>query len=279
MPTFEDALSDDSVDTLPDDPATGGQVAGEGAAEGGVTPNYLDIDSNRDALVKVTVNGEELEGPLGEALNGYSRTADYTRKTQELAAERQTLEYARALATAYERNPQETVRLLANSAGLTLAEARAQVQDAQAQAGQDDWLDDPVDPRLSMLEQRIQQFEVQNARSELERTIGSLQQRYGADFNPSEVVNAALAAGTTDLEGVYKQLAFDRVMARRQAVTDAEAKRTAAEAQATAGKAAIGGITHSGSSGASAGDVASTTPRTIADAFALAEAEHGWTFS
>lgn len=42
--------------------------------------------------LKVKVNGEEQEITLEEALKGYSRTADYTRKTQELATQRQAAE-------------------------------------------------------------------------------------------------------------------------------------------------------------------------------------------
>ena len=37
----------------------------------------------------VTVAGQQMEVPLSELLKGYSRTADYTRKTQSLATERQ----------------------------------------------------------------------------------------------------------------------------------------------------------------------------------------------
>lgn len=42
--------------------------------------------------VKVKVDGEEVEVSLDEALKGYSRTADYTRKTQQAAAERKAFE-------------------------------------------------------------------------------------------------------------------------------------------------------------------------------------------
>jgi hypothetical protein len=42
--------------------------------------------------VKVKVDGVEQEITLGEALKGYSRTSDYTRKTQELASQRKAAE-------------------------------------------------------------------------------------------------------------------------------------------------------------------------------------------
>lgn len=47
-----------------------------------------DDDTSAPRTVKVKVNGEELEVTEDELIRGYSRTADYTRKTQELATER-----------------------------------------------------------------------------------------------------------------------------------------------------------------------------------------------
>lgn len=41
---------------------------------------------------KVKVDGEELDVPLDELLKGYSRTSDYTRKTQKISEERKALE-------------------------------------------------------------------------------------------------------------------------------------------------------------------------------------------
>lgn len=49
-----------------------------------------ELDMNR--LVTVKVDGQDVEVPLSEALKGYSREADYTRKTQALAEERKGIE-------------------------------------------------------------------------------------------------------------------------------------------------------------------------------------------
>ena len=51
---------------------------------------------------KVRVDGEEVEVPLDELLKGYSRTSDYTRKTQKVSEERKALE-AEAAAVREER--------------------------------------------------------------------------------------------------------------------------------------------------------------------------------
>lgn len=47
------------------------------------------------SLYTVKVNGEDMQVTLDEALNGYSRQADYTRKSQELAASKKDFESER----------------------------------------------------------------------------------------------------------------------------------------------------------------------------------------
>ena len=54
------------------------------------SPGETALDPN--LKVKVKVDGQEQEITLDEALKGYSRTADYTRKTQELATQRKAAE-------------------------------------------------------------------------------------------------------------------------------------------------------------------------------------------
>jgi hypothetical protein len=65
-------------------------------------------DSEPTPTYRVKVGKEELDVPLDELLKGYSRTADYTRKTQEIAetrkaveAERQKIEEAARLRDTY----------------------------------------------------------------------------------------------------------------------------------------------------------------------------------
>lgn len=69
--------------------------------------DYLDVEEVGDRLVTVKVDGTETAVPLSEALAGYQRQADYTRKTQQLAAERQEVgkvrDQAQQLAGAYAR--------------------------------------------------------------------------------------------------------------------------------------------------------------------------------
>lgn len=77
----EDDDSDDSDDS--DDDEDEDEDDGEDADE--------DEDDDDD-FETVTVNGEEVKVTLDELKKGYSRTADYTRKTQELATQRKAVE-------------------------------------------------------------------------------------------------------------------------------------------------------------------------------------------
>lgn len=64
-------------------------------------------DEQPPATVKVKIDGEEQEVTLEEAIKGYQRSADYTRKTQELAETRKAVEAeSQALAAERERTTQ-----------------------------------------------------------------------------------------------------------------------------------------------------------------------------
>lgn len=80
----------------------------EGDEESEPTPTY-----------RVKVDKEEIEVPLDELLKGYSRTADYTKKTQELAetrkaveAERQRIQEANQLRDVYAERLQVIEQML-----------------------------------------------------------------------------------------------------------------------------------------------------------------------
>lgn len=67
--------------------------ADESPAEDDTEAEPDDVESEEEEQTErqvytVKVDGEEIEVPIDELLNGYSRTQDYTRKTQKLAEER-----------------------------------------------------------------------------------------------------------------------------------------------------------------------------------------------
>jgi len=171
----------------------------------------LNVDEYSDYRIPVKLDGEELQVPLSEAIAGYQRQADYTRKTQELAEQRQSLQFASTLQAALENDPAGTLQLLSRHYGISTAQA------AEMVSGMDESFEDldPVDRKMRELDQRIAQFEEYQSQQEIEREISRLQSKY-QDFDTNEVVNAALKRNTTDLEAVYKQIAFDKFTRQKE---------------------------------------------------------------
>ena len=68
----------------------------------------------------VKIDGVEQSVSLDELRNGYQRQADYTRKTQELATERERLAQGEAIVQALESDPQGAIEALGNAFGVSL---------------------------------------------------------------------------------------------------------------------------------------------------------------
>lgn len=189
-------------------PDSGQAVAaevGETVSSEAPSYEYVDFDSFGDKYVKVKVDGEELDVPLREAVSGYQRQADYTRKTQELSAQRENLQRAATIAEALERDPMGTLDVLGRYYGANQPFAN------QPQAQPEPEFTDPLERQVWELNQKIQSFEQLQAQQELEREVSRLQNQY-QDFNPVEVITTALQLGTDNLEAVYKQMAYDKLV-------------------------------------------------------------------
>lgn len=241
-----------------------GQVeGGDELVDEAPQPDYLNVDDFADKYVKVTIDGDELEVPLQEAISGYQRQADYTRKTQQLAEERKNVQFAQAIQQALDNDPMATIELLKGHYGIN----------DQLDFNEEDIFVDPVEQQYRQLESRIRSFEEQQAMNELERTIGGLQQKYGDDFDANEVVAAALANGTTDLEAVYKQMAFDKLYSNQQAQRELQARKTEQEKQILQAKRSSGIVAGGSSAQGSSADTAPIT--SLRDAFAAAKQQLG----
>lgn len=253
-----------STEAAPDTGTTAGE---ETTVETPQEPErrYLDLDDDTaNRYVRVKVDGEELEVPLSEALSGYSRTADYTRKTQELAQQRQQAEYALTLQRALQASPEQTIQLLAQQHGLTLAQENALRRDAgmaerQPSMYEDDTNDysDPLERKLTTMERKLQEWEHQQqlraAHEELQQTIGSLQAKYQFDqATAREIVATALEQnrGPRDFETIYKAIAYDRQIAAQQQYQQGRAQEDQRRTQA---KAEASQVIGTGGSAASAG--------------------------
>lgn len=215
-------MSDDIAPVADADPIVGAPDTGEEQASAPEIP-VLDIDQYSDYRVPVKLDGEELSIPLTEAIAGYQRQADYTRKTQELAQQRESLQFAATLQTALEKDPAATIDLLSRHYGISRAEAQQMVDSYE-----DSFEDlDPAEQKMRELDRRIAQFEDYQSQQQIEQEISRLKGRY-QDFDVNEVVQTALRLGTTDLEGTYKQIAFDKMM-RAKELQDAAVQQRQAE--------------------------------------------------
>lgn len=224
---------------------------------------YLDVDSTADHYVRVRVDGEELEVPLREALQGYSRTADYTRKTQDLAAQRQQAEYALTLQRALEAQPEETIGLLARQFGISLGQspppyAGAPSYDDGYDEDDDDLdYDDPTARRLGEQQEVINHLLYRDQRRDadqvLQRAIGGIQRKYNLDqATINQIVGTALQyrVGPEQFEQIYKGIAFDRAQAMR---AQAQAQRADGENRRRAAGQQANQLVGNGSSAASVG--------------------------
>lgn len=244
------SASTEVIDPIVED----GQV--EELGEAGVIeePDLFDYTEVAAKSVKLQVNGEEIVVPLEEALAGYQRQADYTRKTQELSEQRKQVEFAATLAQSLQEDPAGTLQALQQHYGVGI---QPEVED--------EWLD-PAEKQMRQLEQRIAAFEQQKAMDELTRTIDILQSKYGEDFNPDEVVAKAIATGVTDLEAVFKQITFDKVYSKAS-----EASKKLADEQARVQAKRSATIVSTGTSSKGGSPVATTAPKTVFEAFEQAK--------
>lgn len=87
-------------------------------------------------------------------------------------------------------------------------------------------------------------------------------------------MSQALATGNTNLEAVYKQIAYDRLVARVQAAERLATDRTAQE-QAVLDAKRGAGMVAGGSGAAGEGQSESAPIRSVSDAWAAAKREFG----
>jgi len=257
-------VSEENIEVGVESPAV--DTEAPAVAEDTTSYEYVDPSAFDGKYVKVKVDGEDVSVPFGEAIQGYQRQADYTRKTQELASQREQLGYAQTLQQALESNPQETIDLLTRHYGV--ATANQMVADAQSEPQVPEF-DDPLEKRIWETEQRIQQYEQDRANQQLQSEISRLQSTY-EDFNAQEVVRLALQNNTTDLEGTYKQIAFDRMVNQVRAQQEAP-QILAQQEQAVTDAKRDAGFVEGGATANSPSATNEYKPSSVSEAWALAK--------
>ena len=203
----------------------------------------FDFESVKDKTVAVTVNGETFEVPLAELRNGYMRQSDYTRKTQQIAADGEVVRWAKVLQEGFQTNPQGTIQYLAQQFGIGLTNEPDPWQELVEN-----------DPSLVPIVDRVRQQEAELAelRREAQTTaqeretaavraeLNEVQSKY-PDFDPQQVIPVALQNGVR-LETAYKIWKADQlanVQVDQEAVAAKAAEIAAKREKARAAKAKV----------------------------------------
>ena len=120
----------------------------------------------------VEVNGQQV--PIDELRDGYLRQSDYTRKTQELARDREKTQIAERYYEAATKDPE-------------LAQRLATENDI---------------PYMTPEDARVKDLETKYYDLQLQQEVSTLQAKY-PDFDPKEIVKTAYTKGISNLEDVY----------------------------------------------------------------------------
>lgn len=182
-------------------PASAG-AAPEGVGEGvdndqPAAVGSEDAGHENDQLVTVKVNGVDQQIPLSEAVAGYQRQADYTRKTTELSQRAQQLEQAEALYRAFESDPIGTLDLL-----------NEQFESLRDNGSFSTEEPDPVQARLDAHEEFIQSQRESAAVAQVNDEIATLQKQYG-NFDREALLQHAIDLGGVPLKAALADMLLD----------------------------------------------------------------------
>lgn len=214
---------------------------------------YVDTEAMGGHLVKVQVNGAEVEMPLKDALQGVMRHQDYTRKTQEIADARRKLHQADALAAALEADPVGTIKQLSDV---------YQIDPANGFEPQEP---DPVRDQLRSQEAQLAEIRMNHAQQQINAEVQNLRAQYG-NFDERAVAEYAIDNRMT-LTNAYKAMNFDAVRTQGQQPPTAEQNR----------QRALAAQNMEGGSNAQPGSVTKDKKpaQSFREAYFQAKAEHG----
>lgn len=215
--------------------AVGAEVATEAPVESiEATPEAPSTEAEQVVVAPETaptytvkVNGEDRAVTLEDLQKGYMLQGDYTRKTQELATQRQALAQAEALQAALNANPAATLKALQEAFGVGEPEPENEFET-------------PEEKRLRTLENFVAQQEQSARQAQIDREIDTLHKRFG-DFDENALFTFAVVNRAPDLITAYKAMNFDSL---REA-SDAKATQAAkVEADTLEAKRLQAGVVH-----------------------------------
>jgi len=223
-------MSDITVDTPVSTEAEGGAPEGIDTVD---TPT--DVSSSTEASQSFEEPGDspvytvgDQQVTLDELQKGYLRQSDYTRKTQDLAEQKQRLARAEAIAAALEVDPVATLKALGEAYGQSL------------QAPEDNQEDlDPTEARLRSVEQQYQSWQESQRQAQIESELAQLRSTYG-DFDETELLAHAISKGIGDLGAAYRDMTYETVYSQAQARQQAAQQAAEEDAAVTEAKRAAG---------------------------------------
>ena len=204
----------------------------------------------------VKIDGREERVSLNELQNGYQRQADYTRKTQELASERERLAQGEAIVQALESDPEGAISALAGAFGVGGGNQQTMPDQTEYEEL------DPEEFRLRRIESSIEEQNRALRQQNLQKEVKTLRDKYdGIDFDEKALYAHALKNKINNLDAAFTHMNWDQM---QTAAKDAEIVGEKRAAQI------IDGVP-----GSSEGNVerAVRAVDSIRDAFALAQTE------
>jgi hypothetical protein len=197
---------------------------------------------------EVKVNGETLRVTQDELLAGYSRQADYTRKSQDLANQRRELEQAKAIADALEHNPQQAIQTIAKFYGVTPPQPQSVAQeyaseDVDESIGVTHSGDDALRQEIAQLRQQMHAVATDAQTQKLSASMDALEQQFG-EFDKAAVLRHMKTHNLPSVDVAYRDLYFTEAA---EALAERRA-REAAEQQVVAQKKADEGLVAQGGS-------------------------------
>ena len=198
---------------------------------------------------RVKVSGEEVEVTLDELLNGYSRTADYQKKTQSLAEQRKAVEaervkieeaaktretYAQRLQVIeqllQQQNQGEDLSSLKAEDPIAYAVAMAEKVEREKQLAAVQAERQRVQQEQAAHQQALLQKHIQGEQAKLIEAIPEFKDDVKAEIVRRDIRNYAKSIGFTDQElsqvydsravlALYKAAQYDKLMANKGAAT------------------------------------------------------------
>ena len=217
-PTIADLLGGGQTETI--ETQTEPEVVDTTVDDSGATEVQTEEvkDSNQPDTVHIEGFGDYTLDELKEFKNGYLRQSDYTRKTQELARQREEANDALEVYEYLRNNPH-------------LVNALMQMDNGQV---------NPVVQKATPENAMMQQILHTQKAMEIEMKLNDLKSKYGNDIDEVALFQKANQLKTEDLEFVYKALQYDNLVAEQANAVQAAA--TQMQAEIDANKSAVSTI-------------------------------------